>query len=446
VSPEQPPPVLSLADAIRWGIEHNPGLATIRRQRGIAAAGVVIADTYPFNPIMQDFVMAASGPSEAGITNRVFNEHTMRLDLELRGQGKYRRGAARAALSRTDWEIAVQEILVAVQAVRAFNTALYRREKLRVLEETVRLQEQVVEQVNRLVEQGQLPRTELMLARTDLADARAAVGPARNVLTVAVNDLSRLLGVVDGHYELQGQLETILPAFEEADLVRAAEERRPDLHALELAVKEAQARVGLEVANRYGNPSVGPAFEYNETSVSFIGMWLVWQIPVLNVRRGEIMQRQAERARAVQAVDSLRVTLRQDVRAALSRLASAKEAADVFRTQTIPTLRSTRAGIDQLFTQGEPGVTLARVIAIRTRLLQAYSAYLDTLFELTQAQADLAAAVGDPSLALVPPAPPPRPPRNNEGPAKAQGLQPLGLGRTEAPTCTGPLTPLEPYS
>ncbi len=161
----------------------------------------------------------------------------------------------------------------------------------------------------------------------------------------------------------------------------------------------------MQIANRFGNPSLGPAMEYNETSVTFVGMWLLWQVPILNTGRGLIMQRQAERSRAVQAVQSQMTTVQQDVQAALKRLASAAKVVETYRTQTFPTLRSAREGIDQMFARGEPGVTLARVIAIRTRLLQTRGAYLDALLELAQARADLAAAVGDPSLALPPPPP-----------------------------------------
>ena len=58
---------------------------------------------------------------------------------ELRGQGTYRREAALAGLSRTDWEIAFHEATLAVLIARTFWTALYRREKLGLLEETVGL-------------------------------------------------------------------------------------------------------------------------------------------------------------------------------------------------------------------------------------------------------------------------------------------------------------------
>src|SRR5690348_13372306 len=133
-SAEPEPPGLSLADALRWGLEHNPQLALARTQRRIAKAGVVIANTYPFNPIFQHFVWGSMGPFPA-VTNHVFNEHTTRIDVELRGQGKHRRAMAHAALSRVEWEIASQEVLTAIQIVRAFDTALYRRDKLAIQEE-----------------------------------------------------------------------------------------------------------------------------------------------------------------------------------------------------------------------------------------------------------------------------------------------------------------------
>jgi outer membrane protein TolC len=399
-------PVFSLADALRWAIEHNPQLATVRKQRGIAQAGIVIANTYPFNPIFQHFVWGANGPSAAGVTNHVFNEHTTRLDIEYLGQGKHRRAMAQASLSRTEWEIAAQEVLVAVQVLRAFDTVIYRQGKLQVQEDTIRLQEEVLKKVQPLVEQGHLPRPELMLARTDLVEARTALGPARSQLVVAWNDLRRLLGLVDECFVLNGTLDAACPPLESQDLVREAEQRRPDLHALELAIKETEAALRLQIANRWGNPSIGPAFEQNETNVSFVGMWLIWSPPVLNTRRGEIMQRQADVARAIQAARSLDITIHQDVAAARKRLDAAAELVKTYRTETLPSLREAREGLDQLFARGEPSVTLARVIAIRNRLIQMRSAYLDALFEVSQARADLAAAVGDPSIALPLPAAP----------------------------------------
>jgi outer membrane protein TolC len=186
-------------------------------------------------------------------------------------------------------------------------------------------------------------------------------------------------------------------------LAQTALANRADLQSLSLAVAEADARVRLEVANRFGNPSLGPAYEYNETRVNFVGGVFSWALPVFNMRQGEILQRKAERERVLADRSRLEVQVRQDVAAALARLAEAQRWVDAYRTEALPALRQTVAGLDRLFAQGEPGLDLGRLVAARQRLLRARDVYLDALWELSQARADLAAAVGDPSLALPPP-------------------------------------------
>src|SRR5438477_10714407 len=53
------PPVLTLEAAVSYALSNNPTLAVQRQQHGIAAARVVIADPYPFNPIRENRIQAA---------------------------------------------------------------------------------------------------------------------------------------------------------------------------------------------------------------------------------------------------------------------------------------------------------------------------------------------------------------------------------------------------
>src|SRR5579875_611700 len=403
--PPQTPAKLTLGAAVQMALERNPALATFRRNRGIAEAAVQIARQYPFNPIIQDYTWYGQGPTSAGVTNHVFNEHTARLDLELRRQGRYRRAMAQAALTRTEWEIAAQELLVSIQVARAFHTVLYRQAKYRLLEEGLQLTEQVADFTKQLVEQGALRSADLLLANADVAEARNLLGPGRSLLVVAENDLRRALGMVGESFQAEGTLEKGYVPPPASILIQLGLERRPDLHALKFAVQEAEQRLKLEVANRWGNPSLGPAFEMNETSVVFEGMWMIWQLPVINTRRGEIRQRQAELARATQALAQGEIQMQQDVFTALARLAQAEEVVKSFATETLPKLRQTREEFDKLYMAGQPGVDLARLIDVRRRLLRARDAYLDALFELSQAQTDLAAAVADLSFADCRPIP-----------------------------------------
>jgi outer membrane protein TolC len=225
------------------------------------------------------------------------------------------------------------------------------------------------------------------------------------MLDQATNELRRLLGVVDETIELEGTLDDRAPILDPpADLVQRAIEGRPDLEALRLAVQEARARVRLEIANRWGNPSTGPFFEYNETSAYFIGAFISWPLPVCNTHQGEIQQREAELARATAAVRQGEMQARHDVQGALARLADAEALVRTFQTTTLPALEEARESLDRLFAKAQQAVDLSRVLEIRRRLLRARGAFLDALWELSQARADLAAAVGDPVLPLgVPP-------------------------------------------
>src|SRR5579864_9075036 len=83
------PPGLLLEAAVSWTLANNPALAAIREQRGIAAAGVVIARTYPFNPVLQAPVVgltATTSQVRATILNPVQYNPQIMLALEIRGQ------------------------------------------------------------------------------------------------------------------------------------------------------------------------------------------------------------------------------------------------------------------------------------------------------------------------------------------------------------------------
>jgi cobalt-zinc-cadmium efflux system outer membrane protein len=400
-APDAPPPIMPLDVAVRWALEHNPELAAIRQQHGIAAAGIVIAQTYPFNPGYEGKLRAASGPGSAGITNHFTHEHRFFLDLEVCGQRRFRREGAAATLSRTDWEIAYQEMSLVARVARAYGTLLYRQEKLRLVEETISINERGADDVRKLLAGGKLQRADLLLARSEVANARGQLGLAQVALQTAAADLRRALGLVCEPFALTGTLE--LPPLPEdcASLTEAALRLRADLRAREAAVAEADARLRLEIANRWGNPSFGPDYEYDPTQISMIGAQITLPLPVLNTHRGDIQQREAERTKAALELRQTEVLVRQDVQAALARLASARTWAETYRSQILPDLREYLKGMEKLLLQNDPGADVLRVIDVRRNLLRARDGYLDALWEVIQARADLAAAVGDLDLAVA---------------------------------------------
>ena len=52
--------------AVRQALLNNPGLMTVRQQHGYGEAALVIAKTYPFNPVYTGYFAQNSGPASAG--------------------------------------------------------------------------------------------------------------------------------------------------------------------------------------------------------------------------------------------------------------------------------------------------------------------------------------------------------------------------------------------
>jgi cobalt-zinc-cadmium efflux system outer membrane protein len=365
-----------------FALQNNPTLQSTRLQRGIAQGGVVIAKAYPYNPIIETLVLPDFGPAGAGIVNHVNFQSTVRLDLELRGQMRHRRSAADAVVTRTEWEIAAQELQVSIATTRAFNNVLYRNRKLEVIEDSVKLNELVVDMVKKLVDANRLRPPDRIVAQTELDSTHALRGQGKVALAVARGELRLQLGSMDNTFEVKGELDLPLPTTDQETYVKAALDTRPDLRARKVAVEEAQARLRLQVSDRFGNISFGPSYELDNTSVNYIGFALFSPVPVLNTHRGEIMQAQATVARSIADVKQIEIQSGQEVQTALYRLAEA------------------RKDMEKLFAQNDPGVDVIKLIDVQRNYLRAFDAYLDALFELSQARADLAAAVGDPSIAL----------------------------------------------
>jgi outer membrane protein TolC len=392
------PPGLTREAVIAWALENNPDLAALRQQRGIAAAGVVIARTYPFNPNYEGRVERADGPTSAGVTNAVLNEHKILLELELRGQGNYRRSAAVAALSRSEWEVAFQESVLASRVLWAYDGVLYRLEKLRLSDERILLNTIAAEQISRLREQGKLSPADLILIRTEIDDALAQRGAAEIAVETAKFELRRATGTVQQTLVLEGPFEGPLLAPDLTTMLTLAAERRADLRARQAAIAEAEARVGLENANRFGNPIVGPSYGLDATQVSSVGVTMVVPLPVLNTHRGDILQRQQEQTRAVLELRQSEVHIQQEVQLAVAKLQKARALIETYQKKILPNLRNSLEAVEKLFAQGDPGTDVVRVLEIRRNLLKGSDAYLDALWEYSQARAELAAAVGDLSV------------------------------------------------
>jgi outer membrane protein TolC len=405
IAPAQPQIAATLTreEAVRQALQHNPQLATVRQQQGYAAAALIIARTYPYNPVYTGYVAHNSGPQNADITNRVYLEHYVSLEIELRGQKNHRRALGCATVSRIEWEIAQQEIAVSVAVLRAYNALLYRQAKLQYLQEGIKVGDLSLSQLKKNVDAGKGTATDLMLARVDFDSARAQLGQARTTLTMARSEMRRLLGTLDDSFAVSGSLDVSLPSTDQTALTQLALGQRPDLHARRAAINEAEASLRLLKANRYGNPSLAPFFEYDPTRVTTVGGRISMPLAIFNTKKGEILKAETDVAKIRSEVQQLELQASQDVQAALARLKDASQWADSYRADVLPGLLKIKAEMDKQFAGADPKLDFARFLTVQRTFIKANENLLDARYEVSQAQADLALALAEPALAIGPP-------------------------------------------
>jgi cobalt-zinc-cadmium efflux system outer membrane protein len=385
-------------DVRPWGLERVPG--------GVTANGT------RFGPRMdhKDALMYFS----------------LRQPLELGHQTRYRHAIAKAALNQQRWTVLQAELLTLVQTYRFFQTAAYRREKLRVARELADFNDRLVGTLRRRLEANQVTADAVTLAEVEAEATRQLAHAAEQDYSRALTDLRNQIGAPGTAGSAEPLGEFILPAYippvDDQALIQTALQSRPEIHAARAQVEGARAAIGLARGDRIPTPVVGPVYERDEQGTQFFGFVYITPIPVVNGGQPLVRQREAEYRRACVALEQVQKRTVAQVQAAIANWNQANELSRQTRGLT-EKLRGKVESMERLFDAGQTDLT--RLLQARQRLIQLENAELDATWQATQAQADLLTALGAPTLiqalersataagATAPPGPPPaadRPP------------------------------------
>ena len=403
---------LTLDAAIRMALLQNPEIIAARQDHGIAAAAVMVAPAYPFNPVWESRSRYAFGSEIAGIFNHEPVENTVPSGSGNSRPRQIPQGRGHRRPVCTDWETwptrrrpwpfawsgPSTASFTAIKRSNSCPTPSHWTRDLRTWRRTSSGRANCIRWT-----------LSFCAARsTTLAPCSAWRG--RPWRSAGVNS-APALGVVGGPpFDLQGDLNPPpLPTEPAPVLGQVGRERRADRHAREAAVAEADARLRLERANRFGNPTVGPTYEYDNAAANNLGVIATLPLPVLNAHRGDILQREAEKTRAVFDLHATDVLIDQEVEAALARLQQARAWADTYENDVLPNLEKSLKEVRRICSRAAtPRWTPCASSTCSVKCLTARDGLLDAQFEVRQAVADLAAALGDPSVAVGPCPPPGR--------------------------------------
>jgi cobalt-zinc-cadmium efflux system outer membrane protein len=409
---------MTLQAALLGAITSNPDLVSLRNSNIASPEAVEVARRFPttLNPsIWVDLRPITLIPpdtfaSQATTGNaqphhgyyhsgKVFYYLSYRQPIELGHQTTHRYHIARAALSQQQWIVVQAELLALVQTYRFFQTAAYRRDKLKLATELADFNDRLLQALRRGLEASQIAPADVTLAEVENQATRQQVEVAQQDYANALTDLRNQIGIPEtaGSAEPLGEfiLPRNIPALEEQALIQMALQCRPDIHAARAAVAGAEAAVRLARGDQIPTPVVGPLYQSDEVSVQYIGLVYISQIPILNNGRPLVVQRQADARRAMVTLQQAEQRAVTQVRAAAAKWNAANQL--VARTTGLTGgLKTQVEGLERLFQANQ--ATLAQLLQARQRLIQLENANLDALWQATQAQADLLTALGAPNL------------------------------------------------
>ncbi len=416
---------LSLQQALTGALTSNPDLIALRQGNPAQASAeaVEVARHFPvaLNPtvfidyrpitLIPNGTFGTTGPNAGGTGSAASKTGSfyhygqnylliaLRQPVEFGHQTTHRHSIAKAAYKQVQWQIVQAELTALVQTYRFFQTAAYRREKLRVAEQLADFNDNLLKTLERRLEAGQAQPADVALAKVESRATRQLARAARQDYVTALTDLRNQIGIPETAAETEPLGEFTLPSnippVDEQGLIQAALACRPDLHASQAAIEAAGAAVRLARGDMTPTTIIGPQYVQDEAGIQYIGLNLVPTLPILNSGKPLVRQRQAEQRRAVVAYQQARQRAVAQVRSAVAKWNGATGLVNDSSGLT-GELTGEVASLERLFEAGQTDLT--RVQQARQRLIQLENAQLDALWAATQAQADLMLAVGVPSM------------------------------------------------
>jgi cobalt-zinc-cadmium efflux system outer membrane protein len=395
---------ITLQTALQWTLARNPDLIAQRENLNVSAAAVRVAERFPtsLNPTVavtyQPWVFQRGA---GGGSDRLEPYFTVawQQPIEIGGRTGYREAIARAGFTQTQWSIVQAELLALVETYRAHQTATYRREKWLSALRLSRFHAQLVETLRRQREANQVAPADVILAEVERQAIDQEVEAARQEYESALAELRRRIGIAQyaSSIEPAGDLQAPEPppAESEESLVSMAVASRPEIQSARAQLASARAAVSLARADRIPIPSLGPAYEKSEIGETFYGIALTSPLPLLNTGKTLVQQREAEYHRDAVVLDQWCQRVRTEVRSSLARWEHARQSLVRSRDWA----RSIDAEASRMRNLYDAGQTdLVKLLEVQRRHLGAESSRLDTLWQATQAYADLLAALGAASL------------------------------------------------
>lgn len=343
---------LTLQDAIRLALRHNPELAAFDKEIR-ALEGATVQAGLLRNPELAVNVENAGNmggvPRSSTVAGATLKETVEQQDLIIRLNQLVELGGKRAArvnaaslgqeVAGKDFEAKRLELIARVANV--FTEVLAGQEQLRLAEESQQLAQRVVDTVRRRVQAGKVPPIEETKVGVAFSPTRIALGQAQRELAAARQRLALLWGDSSPDFEeVLGSLESsvILPGL------RALSERvlsSPMADRARKGIEHRKALLEVEQTRRVPNLTLaGGMIKHWESGGTTATVGISMPIQLFDRNQGNLLEahQRVDKALDEQAATDLR--LKAELVQAYEALAAAQNEITILRGEILPAAKS----------------------------------------------------------------------------------------------------------
>jgi len=375
---------LTLAEALARARERAPQIVSARLAIEESRARLTGADHLQSNP---DF--------DASIGNRQ-GSGTRSTDIDIGIGQSFEPGSRRA--SRRDMAAAgieqstanVDEVTrtVLLDSATFFLRGLQLSERVRLLDRSLELANNVLQIADRRFQAGDVAVLDVNIARSAAARIRAERQGVVAERSILIGELRELLQLEDD-IELRGDL----PSAAQVDraAITDAASRRPELRALEAAIREADAE--QEFGRSFTRADYGFATRYQrEEGDNIVLGGLTLTLPMFSKGQGPVAAGLARATRLKAELSAARIRIGIEVTAALQAYDSRAEAVRILERDALPGLDESVTLATRSFEVGQIG--LAELLLIRREIIDTRTQYVEALLEAALARIELDARAG----------------------------------------------------
>ncbi len=392
---------LTLSGALALARERNPDLAAAREGALSARAQQAVADQFP-NPVLT--ATTTKIPSDGTSSRTAFGngffdrsyDSTLGVSqlFELGGKRRNRRMSAEEGRIQAQARIADAERTLISAVVRSYVAAVASREVARIGQESAESFQKSAELAVSREGAGDISRSDRTQVEIAAGRSRTDAASAEAAFRSALRSLGAILALPAGSEgELADTLDTLLSTRIELETPdeTGALERRPDLKALEAAVRRAQADVLLQRSLRVPDPTVIAQYERQPPDQrNSIGLGIAIPIPVFNQNRGGIASAESALSGAKRELDTARLHARAELASTRDVLRAAEARANEYLGKLLPSAEEVRSSVEFAYAHG--AASLLELFEAERNANEIRVAAAGARADLVAARADFAAA------------------------------------------------------